>query len=218
MQTVLLDLQKEIKKTILFITHDLDEALRLGDQIAILRDGEVIQQGTSQDIVLRPADAYVANFVKEVNRGRVVHVEAVMKPAPPGTPVTGAWVPAGASIEEAIRKLAGAPDLEVAVVGPDGQALGLVDLRLLASAMVSPQGAASPAEAPQRAREVGVRARRGRARGAVGRDRAKCSVGRVRHRSLARVDEGADRLVLGGVERRRLVVLRASPSTARWRA
>ncbi len=150
MQTVLLDLQKEIKKTILFITHDLDEALRLGDQIAILRDGEVIQQGTSQDIVLRPADAYVANFVKEVNRGRVVHVEAVMKPAPPGTPVTGAWVPAGATIEEAIRKLSGSPDLEVAVVGPDGQALGLVDLRLLASAMVSPQGAASPAEAPQR--------------------------------------------------------------------
>ena len=78
MQTVLLDIQKEIKKTIVFITHDLDEALRLGDQIAILRDGEVIQQGTSQDIVLRPADDYIANFVKEVNRGRVIHVEAVM--------------------------------------------------------------------------------------------------------------------------------------------
>src|SRR5690606_21269707 len=62
MQTVLLDLQKEIRKTIVFITHDLDEALRLGDQIAILRDGEIIQQGTSQDIVLRPADDYIANF------------------------------------------------------------------------------------------------------------------------------------------------------------
>jgi len=79
MQTVLLDLQKEIKKSIVFITHDLDEALRLGDQIAILRDGEVIQQGSRQDIVLRPADDYVANFVKEVNRGRVVRVDAVMK-------------------------------------------------------------------------------------------------------------------------------------------
>jgi glycine betaine/proline transport system ATP-binding protein len=149
MQTVLIDLQKEIRKTILFITHDLDEALRLGDQIAILRDGEIIQQGTSQDIVLRPADAYVANFVKEVNRGRVVHVEAVMKPAPPGVPVTGASVPAGATIEEAIRKLSGAPDFEVVVVGPDGQAVGLVDLRQLAGAMVGPRGAAPQADAPQ---------------------------------------------------------------------
>lgn len=52
MQTVLLDLQQELKKTVVFITHDLDEALRLGDKIAILRDGQVIQQGTGQDIVL----------------------------------------------------------------------------------------------------------------------------------------------------------------------
>jgi glycine betaine/proline transport system ATP-binding protein len=59
MQTMLLDLQKELKKTIVFITHDLDEALRLGDQIVILRDGEIIQQGSSQDILLRPADDYV---------------------------------------------------------------------------------------------------------------------------------------------------------------
>jgi glycine betaine/proline transport system ATP-binding protein len=69
MQTVLLDLQKEIKKTIVFITHDLDEALRLGDRIAILRDGEVVQQGTGQDIVMNPADDYIASFVREVNRG-----------------------------------------------------------------------------------------------------------------------------------------------------
>ena len=82
MQSVLLDLQKEIRKTIVFITHDLDEALRLGDAIAILRDGEVIKQGDSQDIVLRPADDYVASFVREVNRGRVVKVGAIMGPAP----------------------------------------------------------------------------------------------------------------------------------------
>jgi hypothetical protein len=71
MQTILLDLQKEIRKTIVFITHDLDEALRLGDSIAILRDGEIIQQGSSQDIVLRPADDYIESFVREVNRGRL---------------------------------------------------------------------------------------------------------------------------------------------------
>ncbi|MBN5495446.1 glycine betaine/L-proline ABC transporter ATP-binding protein [Pseudomonas aeruginosa] len=139
MQTVLLDLQKEIKKTIVFITHDLDEALRLGDQIAILRDGEVIQQGTSQDIVLRPADEYVANFVKEVNRGRVLHVETVMTPARPGAPSSGMTIAAGTTVEEAVRMLASAPDGEVVVVAPSGKPLGVVTFRRLAEAMVNAQ-------------------------------------------------------------------------------
>ena len=56
MQGILLDLQSELHKTIVFITHDLDEALRIGDDIAILRDGNLVQQGSSQDIVLNPAD------------------------------------------------------------------------------------------------------------------------------------------------------------------
>ncbi|QRM54351.1 glycine betaine/L-proline ABC transporter ATP-binding protein [Sinorhizobium sp. BG8] len=136
MQTVLLDLQKEIRKTIVFITHDLDEALRLGDQIAILRDGEVIQQGTSQDIVLRPADDYVANFVKEVNRGRVVHVEAVMTPdrsARSGGPI----VVAGTTVEETLRLLSRESVEQGAVVSPAGEVLGVVSLRQLANAMVN---------------------------------------------------------------------------------
>ncbi|MCB1299663.1 MAG: ATP-binding cassette domain-containing protein, partial [Microthrixaceae bacterium] len=62
MQTMLLDLQKELRKTIVFITHDLDEALRLGDQIVILRDGSIIQKGNSQDILLNPADDYIERF------------------------------------------------------------------------------------------------------------------------------------------------------------
>ncbi len=82
MQSVLLDIQEELKKTIVFITHDLDEALRLGDRIAILRDGEVIQQGTGQEIVLHPADAYISDFVQEVNRGRVIAVETIMDKTP----------------------------------------------------------------------------------------------------------------------------------------
>ncbi|WDZ80351.1 glycine betaine/L-proline ABC transporter ATP-binding protein (plasmid) [Ensifer adhaerens] len=137
MQTVLLDLQKEIKKTIVFITHDLDEALRLGDQIAILRDGEVIQQGSSQDIVLRPADDYVANFVKEVNRGRVVNVEAVMTPL--GAPVvdSGQRIAADLTIEEAVRMLASAPEGDITVVDPTGKPLGTVTFRHLAGAMVN---------------------------------------------------------------------------------
>ncbi len=90
MQTVLLELQKELKKTVVFITHDLDEALRLGDTIAILRDGRVVQQGTGQQIVLTPADEYITAFVKEVNRGRVIQAKTVMKPlagTPEGMPI-----------------------------------------------------------------------------------------------------------------------------------
>lgn len=137
MQSVLLDIQKEIRKTIVFITHDLDEALRLGDQIAILRDGEVIQQGTSQDIVLRPADNYVANFVKEVNRGRIVQVEAIMEAWPAGASVSRTTVAATSTIEEAVRKLASAPEGDVTVVSSSGQPVGLVTFRQLATAMVN---------------------------------------------------------------------------------
>jgi glycine betaine/proline transport system ATP-binding protein len=64
MQDQLLELQKSLKKTIVFITHDLDEALRIGNQIAILRDGRLIQCGTPEDILHRPADDYVSRFVE----------------------------------------------------------------------------------------------------------------------------------------------------------
>eukprot|EP01037_Dinobryon_pediforme_P017303 gene17303-17493_t len=137
--SVLLDIQKEIKKTIVFITHDLDEALRLGDQIAILRDGEIIQQGTSQDIVLRPADDYVANFVKEVNRGRVIQVEAVMRPFMADGLVTDLKIAAESTVEDAVRLLAPAPEGDYMVTSTDGRALGLVNLRELAAAMVNSQ-------------------------------------------------------------------------------
>ncbi|WP_065375762.1 quaternary amine ABC transporter ATP-binding protein [Ensifer adhaerens] len=147
MQTVLLDLQKEIRKTIVFITHDLDEALRLGDQIAILRDGEVIQQGTSQDIVLRPADDYVANFVKEVNRGRVVNVEAVMTPLGAAVVDSGQRIAADLTIEEAVRMLASAPEGDIIVVDPSGKPLGTVTFRHLAGAMVNAQGSSDRAMA-----------------------------------------------------------------------
>lgn len=82
MQDLLMKLQERLKKTIVFITHDLDEALRLGDRIAILRDGALVQVGAPADILLHPADAYVRAFVKDVNRARVLTVETVMKPPP----------------------------------------------------------------------------------------------------------------------------------------
>lgn len=137
MQTVLLDIQKEIKKTIVFITHDLDEALRLGDQIAILRDGEVVQQGTSQDIVLRPHNEYVANFVREVNRARIVQVDAIMSPFQPGHKINGATVASGTSLEDAIKVLCHRPESDVVVTNANGDRLGVVNLRQIVGAMVT---------------------------------------------------------------------------------
>ena len=78
MQDVLLSLQEKLHKTIIFITHDLDEALKLGDNIAILRDGAVIQSGTAEDIILHPADDYVTDFIKDINKARVLKVSSVM--------------------------------------------------------------------------------------------------------------------------------------------
>jgi glycine betaine/proline transport system ATP-binding protein len=80
LQDQLIELQARLKKTIVFITHDLDEALRLGDRIAMLKDGVIAQIGTPAEILLEPADAYVRAFVKDVNRARVLTVETVMKP------------------------------------------------------------------------------------------------------------------------------------------
>lgn len=82
MQNMLLELQEELHKTIVFITHDLDEALRIGDQIAILNDGAVVQQGTAQQILLRPEDDYVRSFVADVNRVKVLRVDAIMTSEP----------------------------------------------------------------------------------------------------------------------------------------
>ncbi len=80
MQDQLIELQETLHKTIIFITHDLDEALRIGDRIAILKDGRLVQEGTPVDILLNPADDYVEAFVKDVNRARALTVETVMKP------------------------------------------------------------------------------------------------------------------------------------------
>jgi len=80
MQDQLIELQEKLHKTIVFITHDLDEALRLGDRIAILKDGELVQVGEPKEILLKPANDYVEAFVRDVNRARALTVENVMKP------------------------------------------------------------------------------------------------------------------------------------------
>ena len=78
MQNQLVDLQSQLKKTIVFITHDLDESLKLGDHIGILNGGRLVQVGRPEDIILNPADEYVKAFVKDVNRSKVLRAKTVM--------------------------------------------------------------------------------------------------------------------------------------------
>lgn len=78
MQDELVVLQKKLNKTILFITHDFDEAIKIGDRIAVLKDGALIQEGTPQEIVLKPANLHVEEFVADVNRARAIDVKSIM--------------------------------------------------------------------------------------------------------------------------------------------
>lgn len=112
MQDQLIDLQEKLSKTIVFITHDLDEALRLGDRIAILRDGELVQVGEPKEILLEPADDYVEAFVKDVNRARALTVENVMKP--PVNRITAT------TIGEALQQMKASSNGYAYVVSEDG--------------------------------------------------------------------------------------------------
>jgi glycine betaine/proline transport system ATP-binding protein len=74
-------LQSVLRKTIIFITHDFDEAIRLADRIAIMQDGEIIQSGTPEDLVLHPATGYVAEFTRDVQRSKVMSARRLMEPS-----------------------------------------------------------------------------------------------------------------------------------------
>ena len=116
MQDQLIEIQQRLRKTIVFITHDLDEALRLGDRIAILKDGKLIQVGPPEEILLEPADDYVEAFVGDVNRARVLAVDKVMGPPRPRL--------SGGTVEEALRRMRG-EDTEYGFVFDGGEFRGL---------------------------------------------------------------------------------------------
>ena len=126
LQDEFIRLSKILQKTTLFITHDLDEAVRVGHRIAIMRDGRVVQTGTAEDIVMQPADDYVADFVAGISRLKVVRARAVMQPRrddPATTVPDGAQrVPADTPLSTLIN-LAIEADTPIAVV-EDGQVIG----------------------------------------------------------------------------------------------
>lgn len=138
MQTMLLELQKELNKTIVFITHDLDEALRLGDNIVILRDGSIIQQGDSQDILLRPADDYIRRFIRDVNRARFIKVDSVMEAVQKKRDKDLPMLVSGTTLEAAAVGLAKAQRDAGIVLDDKGQAIGIVTLRQITAALSSP--------------------------------------------------------------------------------
>ncbi|MEU3315320.1 glycine betaine/L-proline ABC transporter ATP-binding protein [Streptomyces sp. NPDC048387] len=126
MQDQLLALQSTLKKTIVFITHDLNEAMRLGDSIAVMRDGRVVQQGSAEDILTRPADDYVASFIQDVDRSRVLTADAVMAPAHGGAETCGCpTVSADTPLADVCAVSARVPH-PVAVTGADGAVVGSV--------------------------------------------------------------------------------------------
>ena len=125
MQQQLLALQQQLHKTILFISHDLDEALRLGDRIAILQDGELSQVGAPNEILLQPANGYVANFVRDVNLARALTAGALMAPLTTDTPSMDAPVYRHASIESLWPQLL-ASDEPLLVIDEQNSPCGLL--------------------------------------------------------------------------------------------
>ena len=123
MQDELLDLQEKMKRTIVFITHDLDEAIKLGDRIAIMKDGEVVQVGTPEEILTDPANDYVTRFTESVDRGRVVTASSIMLTQPIVVRIRKDGP------EAIIRKMREKRLYALPVIGADEQFLGEIRLK-----------------------------------------------------------------------------------------
>ncbi|MDH4113543.1 MAG: betaine/proline/choline family ABC transporter ATP-binding protein [Actinomycetota bacterium] len=134
MQDEVRRLQNEMKKTMIFITHDLAEALKLGDRIAIMKDGAFVQVGTPEEVVAHPADDYVADFTKDVPRAHVLTARAIMRPVNGHGSVDGPAVAPTTVVQELIPIVAEA-DRTIRVM--DGEELvGLVDRSAVMAALV----------------------------------------------------------------------------------
>ncbi len=138
MQDEVCRLQVETGKTMVFITHDLPEALRLGDRIAIMRDGAIVQLGTPEELVGSPADGYVANFVRDIPRSHVLTLRWIMRDTAPGDDLSGPTVDVGTVVRDAIPLLAATERPLVAV--EDGRPVGIVDRGAVLTAIAGEEG------------------------------------------------------------------------------
>jgi glycine betaine/proline transport system ATP-binding protein len=142
MQDELIELQSRMQRTIVFITHDFSEALRLADRIAIMRDGQLVQTGSAVEIVTAPADDYVAAFTRDAPKAKMLTAEHAMEPVD-GTDVSSLTaLPRSTVLEDCVPHLLASND-PIAVVGDDGVALGVVS-RAAVARLLTP-GSGSPA-------------------------------------------------------------------------
>jgi glycine betaine/proline transport system ATP-binding protein len=125
MQDEVMRLQQEIGKTTMFITHDLPEALRLGDRIAIMRDGAIVQLGTPEELVGSPADEYVENFTRDIPRSHVLTLRWIMREPGPGDATDGPKLDVATTMRRAVPVLA-ASEKPVCCM-EDGRIVGIVD-------------------------------------------------------------------------------------------
>ena len=135
MQTQLLELQESLGKTIIFITHDLNEAMRLGDRICVLRDGRVAQIGTAQEILSEPANDYVERFIEDVDRTRVLTAASVLDSAAPSADASSPQVAASTPVADLYASMTTADRLRV--VAEDGSVLGTVTRNSVLAALAA---------------------------------------------------------------------------------
>ncbi|NKB76588.1 MAG: ATP-binding cassette domain-containing protein [Gammaproteobacteria bacterium] len=133
MQDEFIRLQKLLKKTIVFITHDFEEATRLADRIGIMKDGKLVQLSTPEEMVLNPADDYVAEFAKKAPRGGIISARAIMGPV-----VDRASITNGVGVETKIGDIAAQvlnSEIPIAVVDESGAAVGSIDRAAMTKAL-----------------------------------------------------------------------------------
>ena len=137
MQNILLDLQNELQKTIIFITHDLDEALKIGDRIAILRDGSMVQDSNPQEIIMNPADDYVSDFIKDINRARVIQAKSIMTPTKNKS--SGPEVQENMVLEDILQIMSHDPSKPVTIKNSKGNITGKIEIGNLIEGMKRPK-------------------------------------------------------------------------------
>ena len=146
MQNLLNELQAELQKTVVFITHDLDEALKLADHLVILKDGSVIQQGEPQHILLNPADPYIEDFVSDINRARVLRVRSVMTTTNDASGEQAGEIDHNDTLESVIALSEGDTALSYRVM-KDGNTVGVLNMRKLVRALVPSEQSDNPESA-----------------------------------------------------------------------
>jgi glycine betaine/proline transport system ATP-binding protein len=134
MQNEFLRLQSVLQKTIVFITHDFDEAIRLADRIAIMQDGRIVQIGTPEELVLAPADSYVAEFTRDAPRAKILTARAIARPKRDGETVNGSIL-ADSRVAEFAKEVEASPSA-FAVHDADGKLVGVVDRAAVMSVLI----------------------------------------------------------------------------------